>query len=154
MNICKQIVVWLSWEKCIISKYLCIYNYISSSAIIYNTVNEICIRTICRALLFIIISEIWFFIYIYIDLITPYSYSLGLLHRSWDNLLIIPVAMGQFTKIRINLLTHWGRDKMADILQTTLPHVFPWMKIFEFGIQFDWSLFLKVQWTIKQYWSR
>ena len=33
-------------------------------------------------------------------------------------------------------LTHWGRDKMASISQTTLSSAFPWMKMFEFWIKF------------------
>ena len=28
-----------------------------------------------------------------------------------------------------SLLTHWGRDKMAAIFQTTLSNAFSWMKI-------------------------
>ena len=31
-----------------------------------------------------------------------------------------------------NELTHWGRDKMADIFQTTFSNAFPWMKMFQF----------------------
>ena len=42
-------------------------------------------------------------------------------------------------------LTHWGRDKIAKILQTTFPNAFPSMKIFEFRLIFHWSLFLN--WT-------
>ena len=41
------------------------------------------------------------------------------------------------------LLTHWGRPKMAAISQTT----FSWMKMFEFGLKFHWSLFLRVELT-------
>ena len=36
-------------------------------------------------------------------------------------------------------LTHWGRDKMADISQTTFPSVFSSMKMFEFRLKFHWS---------------
>ena len=39
------------------------------------------------------------------------------------------------------VLTHWGRDKMDDISQTT----------FEFRLKFHWSLFLRVQLTIFHY---
>ena len=42
------------------------------------------------------------------------------------------------------LLTHWGRDKMAAISQTTFSSVFSWMKMFYFWIKFHWTLFLKV----------
>ena len=44
-------------------------------------------------------------------------------------------------------LTHWGRDKMDAISQTTFSNAFPWMKIFEFRLKFHWSLFLRVQLT-------
>ena len=33
------------------------------------------------------------------------------------------------------ILTHWGRDKMADIIQTTFSNAFSWMKMCEF----DWN---------------
>ena len=45
-------------------------------------------------------------------------------------------------------LTHWGRKKIDAILQTTFSNAFSWMKMFEFRLQFHWSLFLKVQLTI------
>ena len=51
-------------------------------------------------------------------------------------------------------LTHWGRDKMADISQTTFSNVFCSMKIFEFRLKFHCSLFLGVQWTKFQHWFR
>ena len=52
------------------------------------------------------------------------------------------------------VLTHWGWDKMAAISQTTLSNPFSWMKIFQFRIKFDWSLFLRFQLTIFQHWFR
>ena len=51
-------------------------------------------------------------------------------------------------------LTHWGRDKMADISQTTLSNPFSLMKIFEFRLKFHWSLFQRFQLTIFQHWFR
>ena len=51
-------------------------------------------------------------------------------------------------------LTHWGRDKMADISQTTFSNAFSWMKMFEFLLEFHWSLFLGVQLTIFQHWFK
>ena len=48
-------------------------------------------------------------------------------------------------------LTHWGRDKMAAISQTTLSNVFSWMKMLEIRLQFQWSLFLRAQLTIFQH---
>ena len=40
-------------------------------------------------------------------------------------------------------LTHWGRDKMNAISQTTFSSAFSWMKIFEFRLKFHWSFFPK-----------
>ena len=51
-------------------------------------------------------------------------------------------------------LTHWGRDKMAAVSQTTLSNAFSWIKILEFRLKFHWSLFLRVQLTIFQHWFR
>ena len=42
-------------------------------------------------------------------------------------------------------LTHWSRDKMAAISQTTIWNAFSWMKIYEFRLIFHWSLFLRVE---------
>ena len=36
------------------------------------------------------------------------------------------------THARVRDLTHWGRNKMAAILQTMFSKTFPWMKTFEF----------------------
>ena len=51
-------------------------------------------------------------------------------------------------------LTHWGRNKMDAILQTTFWSAFSWIKMFEFWIRFHWSLFLRVLLTIIQHWFR
>ena len=50
-------------------------------------------------------------------------------------------------------LTHWGRDKMAAVSQTTLSNAFSWTKT-EFRFKFHWSLFLRVQLAIIQHWFR
>ena len=52
------------------------------------------------------------------------------------------------------ILTHWGRDKMAAIFQTTLSNAFSWMKMYKFRLRFHWSLFPRVQLAIYQYWFR
>ena len=52
------------------------------------------------------------------------------------------------------VLTHWGRDKMAAISQTTLSNTFYWMKMLYFRLKFHWSLFLRVQLIISQHWFR
>ena len=51
-------------------------------------------------------------------------------------------------------LTHWGRDKMAAIFQTTFPNEFCWMKMYVFQLRFHGSLSLGVELTISQHWFR
>ena len=51
-------------------------------------------------------------------------------------------------------LTHWGWDKVNIISQTTFSSAFSWMKMYELGLKFHWSLFLRVQLTIFQHWVR
>ena len=49
-------------------------------------------------------------------------------------------------------LTHWGRDKMAGIFQTTFLNAFSCLKMYEFGLRFHWNLFLWFELTIFQHW--
>ena len=51
-------------------------------------------------------------------------------------------------------LTHWGRDNMAAISQTTLSNAFSWIKMLEFRLKYHWSLFIRVKLTIFQHWFR
>ena len=51
-------------------------------------------------------------------------------------------------------LTHWSRDEMAAILQTMFSNAFSSMKIYEFRLKCNWSLFLGVQLTIFQHWFK
>ena len=59
----------------------------------------------------------------------------------------LPQVIGQW-----DMLTHWGRDKMAAFSQTALSNAFSWMKILEFRLKFHWCLFLRVLLTIFQHW--
>ena len=43
----------------------------------------------------------------------------------------------------ISALTHWGRDKMAAIFQTTFSNWFSWMKMYELWLKYHWSLFFR-----------
>ena len=52
------------------------------------------------------------------------------------------------------LLTHWGREKMAATSQTTIFNAFFWMKMIEFPLIFHWSLFPRVQLKRYQRWFR
>ena len=51
-----------------------------------------------------------------------------------------------------HILTHWGRDKMADIFQTTFSNAFSSRNMYEFWLRFHLSLFWGVQFTISQHW--
>ena len=53
-----------------------------------------------------------------------------------------------------DVLTHWGRDKIGAIFQTTFSNAFSWMKMYQYQLKFHWSLFLRVQLTIFQHWFR
>ena len=57
-------------------------------------------------------------------------------------------------QVRRYTLTHWGRDKIDAISQTTFSNAFSWMKMFQFRLKFQWSLFPRVQLTIFQHWFR
>ena len=78
----------------------------------------------------------------------------------WDSqwsLASTPWAMNLYFKFRAIyfwLLTHWGRDKMAAFSQTTFSNAFSSMKMFEFRLQFHWSLFLWFELTILRHWFR
>ena len=58
------------------------------------------------------------------------------------------------TSVRKNDLTHWDRDKMTAISQTTFSNAFSWMKMYAFWLRFHWSLSLRAQLTIVQHWFR
>ena len=51
-------------------------------------------------------------------------------------------------------LTHWGRDKMDAISQTTFSCAFSSMKTAVFWLNFHWNMFARVQLTIIQHWLR
>ena len=81
------------------------------------------------------------------------------------NSLFFVISNGQVTSFKMSneiwrhfaelrVLTHWSRDKMAAISQTTLSNAFSWMKMLEFRLKFHWSLFIRVQFTIVQHWFR
>ena len=58
------------------------------------------------------------------------------------------------TRRSAGILTHWGRNKMAVVFQTTFSNAFCWMKMYEFRLTFHWILFPRVQLTIFQHWFR
>ena len=48
-------------------------------------------------------------------------------------------------------LSHWGRDKMAVIFQTTFLNTFSWVKMYEFRSRFHLSLFLSFELRVSQH---
>ena len=50
--------------------------------------------------------------------------------------------------------SHWSRDQIDAILQTTFSNVFSWMKLYWFRLKIHWSLFPRAQLTIFQHWFR
>ena len=48
-------------------------------------------------------------------------------------------------------LTHWGRDKMDAISQTTFSNAFSWIEMYEFRLRFHRSLFLRLELIIFQH---
>ena len=51
-------------------------------------------------------------------------------------------------------LTHWDRDKIAVISQTTFSNAYSWIKMNEFCLRFHWNLFLVFEFTIFNHWFR
>ena len=67
----------------------------------------------------------------------------------------IPCVRHKFDETTICvILTHWGWDKMAAVLQTTFSNACSWMKMYESWLEFHWSLFLRVQLMLFQHWFR
>ena len=94
-------------------------------------------------------------IYMYFaDIFSLYfSWLQSLVFWIWFYLAHYPLA-NVAVFLKLSLLTHWGRDKMAAILQTTFSNAFSWMKMHEFHLRFHWSLFLRLELTIFQHWFK
>ena len=71
---------------------------------------------------------------------TPYMISISALVRMQAITWIIVDQDSWWHQALLDLTwwTHWGRDKMATIFQTTFPNAFSWMKMY--GIQLKISL--------------
>ena len=93
-------------------------------------------------------SNTWFDVDFYTSLNNRWSHSR--FPVIWDAM----VLMRRHGNVLAWYLTHWGRDKMADIFPPTFSNGFSWMKMYEFRLIFHWSLFLGVQLTIFQHWFR
>ena len=66
----------------------------------------------------------------------------------WDLLALLGWYNGSFGTAR---LTQWDQDKMDNISQTKFLNAFSSMKMFEFPLKFNWSLFLSIQSIVFQY---
>ena len=101
----------------------------------------------CHKTLFIMMSHemCW-----YLNAITPSHPSLSLFSSGRNAVLWFHFDNIQY--MHFVCLTHWGRDKMDAISQTTFLNAFSWMKMFEYRLKLHWSLFLRVQLTISQHW--
>ena len=76
-----------------------------------------------------LILEIWWYMY--------YCESIMRLY--------IDLVCLEYAKLCGEGCTYWGQDKMAAIWQT-FSNSLSWIKIFEFSLQFHWSLLRRVQW--------
>ena len=74
--------------------------------------------------------------------------------RAWMSNHIPKGCMRVITLWKSAYLTHWDRDKMAAVSQTTFSDAFSWMKMYEFRLRFHWSLFLRFKLPILQHWCR
>ena len=75
----------------------------------------------------------------------------------WHN--TIPTKNEYFSQTNLKLLndsklTHWNRDNIAAIPQTTFWKACSWMNMHEFRLRFHWSLLLRFELTLFQHWFR
>ena len=129
-GLCKWNVLWWRWSKCkkdivvIFDICLVIVQYCCRLMIIWNT------PLLCHIAI------------ITVPCYLSVSLSVGLQHFVWNN--------GTVS----SCLTHWSRDKMTAIFQTTFSNTFSWMKIYKLRLRFHWRLFPRIQLTICKHWLR
>ena len=70
------------------------------------------------------------------------------------NCYIANYYMPYHTKCTTHFLTHWGRDQMDAISQTTFSRAFSSLKMAVFELNFHWNMFVRVQLTIIEHWFR
>ena len=66
---------------------------------------------------------------------------------AWNNRRIKSWNIIDRNACRHMALTHWGRDTIAAISQTTFSNAFSWMEMYEFRLKFHSSLFLRLDWS-------
>ena len=67
---------------------------------------------------------------------------------------LISISKASLTEVISIPGSHWGPNKMATILQTTLSNAFFLVESFMFWLKFHWALFLEVQLAISQHWFK
>ena len=99
-------------------------------------------------------------------LVFSFSKSLSTQPRRWwletpscllwrhSNVMKISDLSQRWCNKKVVSLTHWGRDEIDAIFQTTLLNAFSWMKMYELRLRFHWHLFLRFELTIFQHWFR
>ena len=114
-----------------------LHTILSKNMIIWENIDE---KQTCKKLLKTIawIRNFW------------WKVSIPIFHQ--DKMPLTEIPKGSWA--HAGFLTHWGRDKMAAVSQSTLSNAFSGMKMLEFRLRFHWSLFLRVKLTIVQHWFR
>ena len=56
-----------------------------------------------------------------------------------------------FRNLEESMITHWGWDKMAAIVQKTFSNALSWIKMNELRLKFHWFFFQRVQLVISQH---
>ena len=83
------------------------------------------------------------------------KFNFGLLFKEWRSPSTMAHVRFKSTPTWLETilwpLTHWGRNKMDDISQTTISKAFSWMKMFNFRFTFHGSLFLRFELIIFQH---
>ena len=99
-------------------------------------------------------NDLW----IYYDIINDTIISRGLCNSGVNPSPRVVVAFVWWSTVElfilVVLLTHWGRDRMASIFQTTFSNQLSWMEICTFRLRFHWSLFPGVRLTTFHHWLR
>ena len=88
-----------------------------------------------------------------------YNFMFAYIELAHKNEILVAFMRSKFILCSVSIITalcstHWGRDNMAAILQTTHSNAFSLMKIFECRLKFHWTLYIRVQLAIFQHWFR
>ena len=101
-----------------------------------------CMKSECH-----ILCPVLYFIYMFIHIDILNGDDFNRLYIFYPGYCLFPLLVSL-------ILTHWGRNKMAAIFQTTFSNDFLLMKMYEFRLRFHWTLFLEFELTIPHHWFR